>query len=94
MPTKAPIISCELTRDSYRAILIVKNSEYEYHILIYELETKKITFKEKFGGKPTQYIKLNQVQQNDDGNYFCACYFDDGEFRIRTFDGQSSRSNK
>jgi hypothetical protein len=61
VPTNAPIVSCELTKDSTRAILIMKNSEFEFFVVMYDLESQNITFKEKFGGKPNQYIKLNQV---------------------------------
>lgn len=94
VPTNAPIVSCELTRDSTRSILIMKNSEFEFFVVMYDLESQNITFKEKVGGKPHQYIKLNQVTQNESGTLFAVCYFDDGKFRIRTFNGKKNRSSR
>jgi hypothetical protein len=32
------------------------------------------------------------VAQNEEGDYFAVCYFDDGKFRIRTFNGYHPRS--
>ena len=87
VPTNAPIVSCELTRDSKRSILIMKNSEFEFFVVMYDLESQNITFKEKVGGEPHQYIKLNQVTQHPKGSLFAVCYLDDGKFRIRTFNG-------
>jgi len=39
-------------------------------------------FSEQFKGK---YIKLKEIEQTDDGDYFAVCYIDNGNFKIRTF---------
>ena len=38
------------------------------------------------GGGPDQYIKVKEVQQNDKGDKYALAYFDDGKFKLRTFD--------
>ena len=50
-----------------------------------------MTFEEKVGGDPSQYIKLKDIEQNSRGDKFAMAYFDDGKFRIRTF-GRESRT--
>lgn len=50
-----------------------------------------MTFEEKIGGDPNQYIKLKEVQQSPDGQKFAICYNDDGKFYMRTF-GKVSRT--
>ena len=39
-------------------------------------------FEEEIVGK---FIKLKEVEQNEAGDLFSYAYFDDGEFKIRTF---------
>ena len=40
----------------------MKNDDREYWIKQYSLETFIVTFEEKFGGLPTSYIKLREVE--------------------------------
>ena len=37
-------------------------------------------------GDKEHYIKLKEIEQNADGTKFAFVYFDDGKFRLRTFD--------
>ena len=47
-----------------------------------------MTFSEKIGGNPKKnYIKIETVIENSNG-LFALAYFDDGNFRIRTFNKQ------
>ena len=59
----------------------------------YNLETTKLTFREKFGGKANSYIKMQEIVQNDKGDFYAVAYFDYGRFRIRTF-GKETRESK
>lgn len=51
-----------------------------------------MTFEEVYGGiDEVSYIKMNDIVQNNDGNFFAAAFIDDGHFYLRTF-GESSKS--
>ena len=41
---------------------MTKASEREYYVKMYDLETYDLTFEEKIGGKPENYIKLKEVE--------------------------------
>jgi len=88
-----PIISCIISYNSKSAITVTKKSEREYYVKQYSLETYQLTFEEKVGGNPNQYIKLKEVEQNSRGDYFAIVYIDDGLFRLRTF-GETTRTEE
>jgi hypothetical protein len=48
-----------------------------------------VSFEEHYKGR---YIKMKDIEQNSDGNYYCCAYMDDGRFRLRHF-GQDSDEN-
>lgn len=60
--TNYPIINCSISYNSKVAITVMKNDDREYWIKQYSLETFIVTFEEKFGGLPTSYIKLREVE--------------------------------
>ena len=93
VPTAFPIVSCIITYNSKSAITVTVKSDREYWINQYSLETYFLTFEEKFGGKPTSYIKLKEVEQNSAGTYFAVTYIDDGQFKLRTF-GEVTRTQE
>ena len=91
--TMYPIVSCIITYDSKSVITVTKRSDRESMVKQYSLETYKMTFEEKIGGKPNDYIKIKEVEQNNTGNKFCICYLNDGVFKLRNF-GQDNRSQE
>ena len=66
-------------------VTVTKKTDREYFVKQYSLETYKMTFEEKIGGKKDSYIKLKEVEQNQKGDRYAICYMDDGVFKIRTF---------
>ena len=60
--TMYPIVTCMITYDSKRAVTVTKKSDQEYWVKQYSLETYGLTFEEKVGGDPKQYIKLKEVE--------------------------------
>ena len=58
------IISMIINYDSTRAVTVTKKDDRTYFIKMYDLETYQMTFEEKIGGGPNQYIKMKEVQQN------------------------------
>jgi len=65
---------------------VTKKDDSEYYIRMFDLETQKMTFSEMVGGASKKnYIKMEEVIENSQG-LFALAYFDDGNFRIRTFD--------
>ena len=53
---------------------------------MYDLESFKMTFEEKIGGGPNDYIKIKEVEQNSAGTKYALTYFNDGKFKLRNFD--------
>jgi hypothetical protein len=49
-------------------------------------------FEEEVGGKETDYIKLREVAQTNDGKNYAIVYNNDGIFYLRTF-GKQNRSH-
>jgi len=43
-------------------------------------------FEEKVGGEPSDYIKLKEIEQNSTGKKYALVYFNDGMFKLRTFE--------
>ena len=74
-----------ITYDSTKAITVTKRNDSEYYVKQYDLESYKMTFEEKIGGDPNQYIKLKEVEQTSDGKKYAIVYNDDGVFYLRTF---------
>ena len=89
--TMYPIISMIITYDSTKAVTVTKKSDEEYYVKQYDLEKYDMTFEEKIGGEPGQYIKLKEVEQDPLGTQFAIAYCDDGKFFVRTF-GKDSRT--
>jgi len=84
--TSDPIINCDISYDSTRVIVVTKNSEYHYTVIMFDINTYEQTFSEVIGGDPSQYIKMKTVAQNYHGDKYALTYIDDGKFRIRTFE--------
>ena len=55
------IISMIINYDSTRAVTVTKKDDRTYYIKMYDLETYQMTFEEKIGGGPNQYIKMKEV---------------------------------
>lgn len=55
---------------------------------MYDLVTFEQKFEEKIGGDENQYIKCKDIEQNSEGTKYALAYYDDGKFRIRTFERQ------
>lgn len=85
-----PICSMIITYDSTKAITVTKRDDKEYYVKQYDLETYLMTFEERIGGRPEQYIKLKEVEQSSDGKKYAVTYNDDGVFYLRTF-GKETR---
>ena len=54
---------------------------------MYDSESQKISFEEKFSGN---YIKLKEVEQSPNGENFAVAFCDDGVFKLRIF-GKETR---
>ena len=83
--TEFPIQTITITYDSKRAITVTKANEREYWVRSYDLEKYELKFEELFGGKPDDYIKMKEIEQNSSGNKFAIAYNNDGYFRVRVF---------
>ena len=91
--TDFPILSMMITHDNTMAITVSKQSEYQSWIKMYELATGDKIFEELLGGDPNQYIKAEEIAQNNSGTQYAVTYSDDGKFRLRTF-GKKMRTAK
>ena len=55
---------------------------------MYDLVTFEQVFEEKIGGNEKQYIKCKEIEQNSEGTRYAIAYYDNGNFKIRTFERQ------
>lgn len=85
------IVQMLITYDSTRAVTVTRKSDREYWIKMYCLEMAELTFEEKVGGQPTDYIKLKDVEQSLSGLRFAVVYNNDGVFYLRSF-GRTTRT--
>lgn len=78
--TQFSIVNMGISNDSKAAIAVTKKNDREYYIKMYDIETKDLIFEEVIGGKPDNYIKAKDIEQNEEGTKFALCYFNDGKF--------------
>lgn len=52
-----------------------------------------MTFEEKIGGMPKDYIRMKEVEQNSAGNKFAFIYNNDGRWYVRTH-GKETRTEE
>lgn len=62
VPTQYPIVSCMISYDSSRAILVSKRDDREFWVRMYDLESYEKTFEEKIGGREESYIRAKEVE--------------------------------
>ena len=60
--TKWPIVTMAISYDSTRAITVTKEDDRTSYVKMYDLNTNELTFEEKIGGQPDQYIKIKEVE--------------------------------
>jgi hypothetical protein len=95
---EGPVISVTFNNKGTR-ILAVLQDEEQMKMLgnsacivhQYDIATRKLVFKEFYGGGADSFIKMLDIAQNKAGDMFCCPYIDDGNFRMRIF-GESPRS--
>lgn len=80
-----------ITYDSNFAITVTKKNEKSIWVRKWDINSTREVFAEEF--LATEICKLKEIEQNDEGNYFAAAYYDTGVFKIRTFDGNSKHAN-
>lgn len=85
VPTMYPIVSCIISYDSTRAILVSKRDDREFWVRMYDLESYQKTFEEMIGGKEDSYIRAKEVEQNSTGKKYAIVFIDDGKFFLRVF---------
>ena len=84
--TSFPIVSCMITYDSSRTIVVTKEDDTAYHIRQFSLTTQELVCTERYGGTENSYIKMKDVEQNGAGTRYAIAYIDDGKFKLRVFD--------
>ena len=84
--TAYPIVSCMITYDSSRTIVVTKEDDTAYHIRQFNLNTQELVCTERYGGTENSYIKMKDVEQNSAGTKYAIAYIDDGHFKLRVFD--------
>lgn len=78
-----------VTYDSTKALTVTKKNDCEYWVKQYDLETYELSFEEKIGGSPDDYIKLKECEQSFDGKKYAFIYNNDGRWFVRTFGKQT-----
>jgi len=60
--TQFPIVSCMITYDSTRTIVVTKEDDTAYHIRQFSLTTQELVCTERYGGTENSYIKMKDVE--------------------------------
>ena len=76
-------VTITITYDSSRAITVTCDDHTHYVIKQYSLATSEIMFVEHYRGT---YLKMKEIEQNQDGNKYVIPYMDDGVWKLRIFD--------
>jgi len=83
--TELLVKSARISLDSKRILAIMMKNDREYYVQQYDINSMDLEFNEKIGGKENSYIKVKQVEQDPTGKHYAIVYFDNGNFRLRTF---------
>lgn len=73
------VINVVITYDSQNCIAIVNKKDEHFEIQGVSLTTHQQVFKRCFNG---EYIKMNLVEQSDDGKTIAIAYQDNGKFKV------------
>ena len=57
-----PLITMAISYDSTKALTVTKKDDMEVWVKMYDLNTGDLTFEEKIGGQPDQYIKCKELE--------------------------------
>jgi hypothetical protein len=60
--TMYPIQTMAMTQDSTRAITVTKRDDCESYVKMYNMQTQELSFEEKIGGGPEQFIRVKEVE--------------------------------
>ena len=83
--TLYPIVSMIINYRSTRAITVSKKDDTESWVMMFDLETTRQTFMERYGGYQDSFVKLKEIEQNNAGDKYACAYIDDGLFKMRVF---------
>ena len=61
---------------------VTKKDDTEWYVRSYNIDSRVMIQSECFKGK---YIKLKEIEQTEDGQFFAVAYIDNGAYKIRTF---------
>jgi hypothetical protein len=81
--TEFDIIHCQVSNDSTRVLIVLKEDDENTLIQQYDTEDLSKTFEERLSG---EHIKAKEIKQNEDGDIFLCPYFSHGSFHVLIFD--------
>lgn len=87
--TEYPIVSCIISYDSTRTIVITKCNDYQFFVRMFDLENdNRLCFTETIGSgdADTDFIRAKDIVQNIKGNKYAFTYFNNGQYKLRVFD--------
>lgn len=82
LQTDHDIIVCDLSFDSTRILVIMKENDECYIVNQYDADDFNMVFTHKIEGN---YIKASKIIQNKYGRKFCVPYLKDGTFNLLIF---------
>lgn len=90
--TPFAVVSMIISYDNSRIVALLKKSEFVSYVQGYCLHDFDLEFEEKYGQDNSgNCIKMQDIEQCPNGNYFAVTYQENGLFRLRTF-GKNNRS--
>ena len=87
IPTGKDIINIIITYDSKHAVAIMSNKPEVFAVKGYDLNTQDEVFCKDFEG---EYLKMNVIEQTDDGTIFGVAYQNNGHFSVLFIDNKGT----
>lgn len=88
IPTGKDIVNIIITYDSKHAVAIMSNKHECFALKGYDLNTQEEVFAREFNGT---YIKMNLIEQTDEGTTIGVAYQDNGIFKVLFIDNKGNQ---
>lgn len=79
------VVQVIITYDSKKCVAIINDKDEHFELVGYSLTQHNQLFKREYDG---EYIKMNQIEQSDDGTIYAIAYQDNGHFYVNVINDQ------
>tara|TARA_B110000285_G_C15078108_1_gene591907 strand:+ start:162 stop:1631 length:1470 start_codon:yes stop_codon:yes gene_type:complete len=81
--TEMDVVQVIITYDSKKCVAIINDKDEHFEVVGYSLTKHNQIFRRVYDGT---YIKMNNIEQSDDGTIYAIAYQDNGQFYVNVID--------